>query len=508
MGIKLNTALGGSITLEPTNTANNVTVNLPVIANGSIVTANASGNVGIGTDSPTQKLTIANGSANITDGLLSINRAAYPVVQVQQTGSTGVGQFAMNGNNLEIRQTQNFDTLLFTNNLERMRLNSIGDFQFGNANTASNTLRFFDIYNTDTGAAAGAIIRLVTNNATNSAATTVDMVKYRTNGFLINNNDTSSSNFTSFNVGASERLRIDNLGNVGIGTSAPTARVSLGARSGTGLYYINGTGAQFSADNGIRISSSNSGNASIGGGLDLINNTFSAGSYSPVISFGSISSNGSFNSTYAGIYGILGGQGTDVNWTRGSLAFATASAAGIVERARITDAGILLLGTTTVSDNTSGAKFEPQGTDSGNVLKIMKTFSGGRNAILMYSQGNYVGGLNFDNTNTSLATSSDVRLKENITDAASVYQKINQIKIRSFDWKTDGSHTDYGFVAQELIELFPEAVTVGSDKDDGSIAIPWSVSPSNLIPHMIKAMQELKQIVDQQAARIEALENK
>jgi hypothetical protein len=136
--------------------------------------------------------------------------------------------------------------------------------------------------------------------------------------------------------------------NVGIGTATPITRLSLGDYVGARLPYINGTTNTFSA-NGITVSSSNSGSAAIGGGLDLTNNTYSAGAYSPVISFSSLSINSAYNNSYAGIWGILGGPGGDNNWVVGSLAFGTASSYGISERMRIIPSGNVLIGTTTDS---------------------------------------------------------------------------------------------------------------------------------------------------------------
>jgi hypothetical protein len=96
---------------------------------------------------------------------------------------------------------------------ERMRIQANGDLLL--TNQPFDGLRYFDIYNTSSGNSAGAIIRLITNNAANSAVTSVDIVKYRTGGFVINNND----GFTSFNTGGAERMRIGSNGNVVIGST-------------------------------------------------------------------------------------------------------------------------------------------------------------------------------------------------------------------------------------------------------------------------------------------------
>ena len=67
-------------------------------------------------------------------------------------------------------------------------------------------------------------------------------------------------------------------------------------------------------------------------------------------------------------------------------------------------------------------------------------------------------------TTVSYNTSSDVRLKENIADAPTALPIIENINVRSYDWKEDKRHVDFGFVAQELHTHFPEAVFVGDRK--------------------------------------------
>jgi hypothetical protein len=121
---------------------------------------------------------------------------------------------------------------------ERMRIDNAGNIRLGDGAVATNTLRFFDIYNSDAGASAGAIIRLVTSNVAASGNTTVDLVKYKSGGFILNNNDTNAAVFTAFGVGASERMRIDSSGNAIVGaTSTYGARLGVvGTASGSNNY--------------------------------------------------------------------------------------------------------------------------------------------------------------------------------------------------------------------------------------------------------------------------------
>ena len=112
------------------------------------------------------------------------------------------------------------------------------------------------------------------------------------------------------------------------------------------------------------------------------------------------------------------------------------------------------------------------------------------------------GSIYYNGTLTVYATTSDQRLKENIVNAGSGLEKLNNVKIRAFDWKESGNHTDFGVIAQELNQVAPEAVGEGIDKEDGSIDRPWSVDTAVLVPAMIKAIQELKAEVDSLKAQL------
>ena len=106
-----------------------------------------------------------------------------------------------------------------------------------------------------------------------------------------------------------------------------------------------------------------------------------------------------------------------------------------------------------------------------------------------------IGSVSTTNTATAYNTSSDQRLKDNIADADDAGSKIDAIQVRKYDWKADGSHQDYGMVAQELLEVAPEAVSVPEDSEE-----MMGVDYSKLVPMMLKEIQSLR-------ARIAALES-
>ena len=107
--------------------------------------------------------------------------------------------------------------------------------------------------------------------------------------------------------------------------------------------------------------------------------------------------------------------------------------------------------------------------------------------IAFGKNGSIVGGISTDSNSTSLVTSSDRRLKSNIQDAASASDKIDALQVRQFDWNVDGSHQDYGLVAQELQPIEPMAV-FGSEDGDEMMGVDYS----KLVPMLIKEIQELR----------------
>jgi hypothetical protein len=103
-----------------------------------------------------------------------------------------------------------------------------------------------------------------------------------------------------------------------------------------------------------------------------------------------------------------------------------------------------------------------------------------------------------------LSATSDARLKENIVDAPLALPILTQVKVRQYDWKDTGN-TNIGFVAQELYEVIPRAVSVGKDNEDGTIQRTWGVDNGTLVPYLVKAIQELNAKVEAQAAEIAVL---
>ena len=186
----------------------------------------------------------------------------------------------------------------------------------------------------------------------------------------------------------------------------------------------------------------------------------------------------------------VGYNGTSVNYLDGDTNIFR-NGLGSAERMRIDASGNLFVGTTAINAQRGFAVEEGPATN----VQIMHNYgqaSGTTYAQFLYATG-VIGSITQSGTTAVLYnTSSDQRLKDNIADADDAGSKIDAIQVRKFDWKADGSHQDYGMVAQELQAVAPEAVSVPEDSED-----MMGVDYSKLVPMLIKEIQSLRNRVAQ-----------
>jgi hypothetical protein len=153
------------------------------------------------------------------------------------------------------------------------------------------------------------------------------------------------------------------------------------------------------------------------------------------------------------------------------------------ERARIDTSGNLLVRNT----NRGGqATICPDGIVSTQpAISCYQNATSSQEQITFRTPNGVVGSITTSGTTTLYNVTSDQRLKTNIVDAPN--GNIDEIKIRSFDWKADNSHNTYGVIAQELFEVAPYAVYKPNDENQ-----MMAVDYSKLVPMMIKEIQSLK----------------
>ena len=185
------------------------------------------------------------------------------------------------------------------------------------------------------------------------------------------------------------------------------------------------------------------------------------------------------------------------------------------ERMRLDTNGSVLVGKTALNDSVAGAQIAGSGsTYPGRICATVANSTNVTEGIVVYSSSAaayrfYVsmdGKVNA--TNTTIAAISDQRLKENIRDLDDGLSAVLALKPRKFDWKAGkGADTKdvRGFIAQEFEQVFPDLIDNWKDPAPEGEE-PYKAVRADLIPTLVKAIQELKAIVDAQAVRIAALE--
>jgi len=275
-------------------------------------------------------------------------------------------------------------------------------------------------------------------------------------------------------------MRIDSSGNVGIGTTSPS-------------YRVDAVGAGSPA-NGIMRTSSNLTNSTTKYGYYTVGHYTNA-----TVPFGFIQ--GESNSTENNVH-IGGGAGEITAATR--IDFYTASnntTTNGTERMRIASDGRVFINTTSSNNN---EKVRIKNTDDTRAI----AFQSGSAAECGYIY------INAGGTGVTYSTSSDYRLKENITLMTGALAKVAQLKPVTYTWKINGSHGQ-GFIAHELAEVVPDCVTGEKDAvatyidEDGNEATRpayQGIDTSFLVATLTAAIQEQQALITSLTARIAALE--
>jgi len=188
-----------------------------------------------------------------------------------------------------------------------------------------------------------------------------------------------------------------------------------------------------------------------------------------------------------------GAQQAKISAVGDDLRFTTGTT---TERMRIDTSGNLLVGTTSYNNDIAGIGLGVSNffyaTRSGALVGSFNRLASDGDAIDFRKDGTTVGSISVTGSATAFNTSSDQRLKENIANSDDAGSKIDAIQVRQFDWKADGSHQDYGMIAQELQSVAPEAVSTPEDSEE-----MMGVDYSKLVPMLIKEIQSLRNRVAQ-----------
>ena len=316
------------------------------------------------------------------------------------------------------------------------------------------------------------------------------------------------SNYMRFFTDATERIRIDSSGRVGINRTPAISNSKLEVGGADNVPLINVEASGNTAGFGI-----GSGNLSFFNGTSAVG-TIALSTGTLQMTAGAVSSP---------TYSFVGDTSTGISRPTGST---INFVCGGSEKARFDSDGRFGVNTTT----TGSARITAQETSTGSsaimALSNVSTanssttplvycqFNGdssvgtGTRFITFANSNDFIGSITGAPSSVAYNTSSDRDLKKNIVDASSQLDTIKAIQVREYDWKID-SHHDLGVIAQELYEVIPNVVAEGVESDDNGQSMPWSVDYGRLTPYLIKAIQEQQEQIEQLKAEVQTLkENK
>jgi hypothetical protein len=153
---------------------------------------------------------------------------------------------------------------------------------------------------------------------------------------------------------------------------------------------------------------------------------------------------------------------------------------------RIDTSNKLLVATTTVIDS---ARMTIKG--SATVINAQTETDGSYVLRVTNAAGSGVGGVVANSSSTSYLTSSDYRLKNTIAPITGALAKVALFKPVTYKWNVDGSDGE-GFIAHELAEVCPDAVTGAKDAvDEEGNPKYQGIDTSFLVATLTAALQEL-----------------
>jgi hypothetical protein len=267
-------------------------------------------------------------------------------------------------------------------------------------------------------------------------------------------------------ISFTQAMTLDASGNLGIGTSSPNRKLVVSNAGAQGFEFGAGTGS--------------------GSSNEVLNYNRSTSLYVPSLLYAS---------THTFFVGTAGGtRAVDIDSN-----------------------GVLLVGTQESSVAAgAGVKIFPSGSNSVGISIVNAATTNSDLAYRLYSTGAaayrfYVGyaGTVFA-TNTTISAISDQRLKENVQDLDVGLDAVMALKPRKFDWKEGKGKDikgDRGWIAQEFEQVFPDMIDEWLDPSPEG-EDPYKSVRADLIPVLVKAIQEQQAIITSLTDRITALENK
>jgi hypothetical protein len=522
-----------------------LTNNLGKLSNMITSTGSA---VGIGTSSITNGTTWGGG---LQTNLLKLSASGYPALEINTTSDGGGSIQFTYGTNLpnQVRGFIGYNSgggavnefylynsasgpLVFvTNATEKMRITSAGNVGIGTSTQwglSGYTAIEFGNYGLLYASTSSGTSTTLANNLYHNGSNWI--YKNTQAGSLIGQGsgsitfETAASGTAGATASISEKMRLTNAGNLGIGTSSPNGKlnVSNGGAEGIEFWVVSATATNLMQSYNRSTSAWNSleykalDHIFYGSGSERMRIT-SAGN----VGIGTASPDNTANYTTLDVRGASGGIIQSSNgsqkvqlYSTGSGTYAGAASNdffGFItngsERARITNAGKLLVRTTTSTAGGGGDRvieldgnIYSKGSDSGY---FWTDRSNSANFYGWYATSNVVYFFNGSANAASITPStgvytplSDVNKKKDFEDSTIGLNAILGLKPTLYRMKSDDTqgNKELGFIAQEVKEFIPEAFVQSED----FIGLNYNAITATLV----KAIQEQQAQIEELKAKI------
>lgn len=474
-----------------TNTSNS-DLHFDVTESTRMLIDSATGNVGIGTTSPSGLLHVSSGTSG--DAVVIIeadtdnnNENDNPQLQFKQDAGGIVakagligdpGQIFTNslGNGAYFGTDANASVQFYTNATAALTIREDGDVGIGTTNPG----KLLEL----SGGANAACIRLrdTTSNVwdiQNSTLGKLDFIRGGTNTYM----------------------RIDQFGNVGIGTTSPSGRLTIGSGATTDnstMFNVNG---QY---NDVGFNGGTSGLLTQGV-WSFINSATWDQTRFYVQDQNNVASRLTFDFRgNAGNTNILAGTST------GNVGIGTTSPSSPLHIQKTLSGGqVMAYFDGTVGPSTYGAlNVRVDNIDYGTGMRFYRSGIYDSGAIGFINGTSTVGSININTSSTSYNTTSDYRLKENLTEITDGIDRIKQLKPKRFNFIGDTTVVD-GFIAHEAKQVVPEAVT--GEKDEvlpNGDPVYQGIDQAKIVPLLTAALQEAITKIEVLENRLQILENK
>ena len=461
----------------------------------------SSGDVGIGTASPTELLTVStSGSANQFP-LHIENRANYGWgvglkfrQPLQNNGAIIDSASILSDWESENNSTLEFATTRSGSRAEKMRIDSLGNVGIGttspvatlhvDAGSTNDTPAIFSTSN-----ANGPHIRFRhgSNNLHFIGSAPGFVGSSDRDDLALRSKDNMI--FATGDSTTGEAMRIDSSGRVLIGTTS-----AFGTSSRSSFYSF------------LQIRGNTSGSTS--DGRLTLGTEATTGSNTPL---GSLY----FCDTDGGDRALIRGYSTSAGASEnypGYLTFWTNSGtANPTERMRIDSSGRVLIGTTTYNNTIQGVQFNESGqaflVATNNPPLQVNRLGGDGTVISIRNDSSQVGTISVSGSTTAYNESSDYRLKENVVDIIDGITRVKQLQPRRFNFIVNPDTTVDGFLAHEAQTVVPEAVTgTHNEVDDDGDPVMQGIDKSKLVPLLTAALKEAIAKIETLEAKVAALE--